>query len=54
MQPLVVSELSPEVEAAFADVRDVAMDVEGVDLSRKGGCSYLFNTFPTMPDPLNV
>ena len=33
---LVVSELSPEVMAAFMDAKIVALDVEGVDLSRAG------------------
>ncbi len=32
----VVSELSPEVIAAFEDAKIVALDVEGVDLSRVG------------------
>ena len=34
----VVSELSPEVIAAFEDAKIVALDVEGVDLSRAGEC----------------
>jgi hypothetical protein len=32
----VVSELSPEVIAAFEDAKIVALDVEGVDLSSAG------------------
>lgn len=41
-KPQVVSELSSEVEAAFADVRILALDVEGVDLSR-AGCSFFYD-----------
>ena len=37
----VVSELSSEVEAAFKDVNLVALDAEGVDLSRAGDLSQL-------------
>ena len=40
IKPCVVSELSPEVEAAFSDARIVALDVEGVDLSRIGVCPF--------------
>jgi hypothetical protein len=32
----VVTELSPEVTDAFKDARLLALDVEGVDLSREG------------------
>ena len=39
----VVRELSPEVEAAFADVQIVALDVEGVDLSRAGNKIIVFD-----------
>jgi hypothetical protein len=34
--PRVVTELSPEVTAAFTDARIIALDVEGLDLSREG------------------
>jgi hypothetical protein len=41
MKHIVVSGLSSEVEAAFKDVNLVALDVEGVDLSRAGNLLYL-------------
>jgi hypothetical protein len=34
----VVKYLSPEVMDAFKDARLLALDVEGVDLSREGAC----------------
>ena len=36
----VVKELSPEVMDAFKDARLLALDVEGVDLSREGACLF--------------
>ena len=45
LAPHVVYELSCEVEAAFADVHLIALDVEGVDLSRAGSyCLYMDST----------
>jgi exonuclease 3'-5' domain-containing protein 1 len=49
-RPHVVCELSPEVEAAFADVRIVALDVEGMDLSRIGSISYCLCMHSTSSD----
>jgi hypothetical protein len=43
--PRVVSELSPEVIAAFTDAQIVALDVEGVDLSRAGTFSSAINLY---------
>ena len=53
MPTIVVSELSPEVEAAFADVQIVALDVEGVDLSRAGNKIIVFDHAATAT-PLNI
>jgi hypothetical protein len=39
----VVSELSSEVIAAFKDARLIALDMEGVDLSREGACLFLLD-----------
>ena len=49
MQPIVVSEMSPEVEAVFEDAREVALDVEGVDLSRIGTTVFI-NSFRIVHD----
>jgi hypothetical protein len=38
----VVMELSPEVTDAFKDARLLALDVEGVDLSREGAFLPIF------------
>ena len=58
MPTIVVSELSPEVEAAFADVQIVALDVEGVDLSRAGNKIIVFDhaatATTTTATPLNI
>ena len=43
MPPHVVSEMSAEVEAAFDGAKIVALDVEGVDLSRIGEPELLYS-----------
>jgi exonuclease 3'-5' domain-containing protein 1 len=47
----VVKELSPEVMDAFKDARLLALDVEGVDLSREGACLFTLDLFScAIPD----
>jgi ribonuclease D len=41
MSTVIVNALSPELEAAFKDVRIVALDIEGVDLGRNGQISLV-------------